>query len=146
MKIFFSLGLISIFFFCAKAQEECMPKTLRAVIPHYPVAAIALNANGQVKVEIKVNNEGTTISAVAEGSKWLREISENVSKEWEFSKLSEKYVKKCGVRKATLIFNYILLPIGTSQNKESWSFVSLPYTVVIKKVKPEITTGKSDSP
>ncbi|HZH33893.1 MAG TPA: TonB family protein, partial [Pyrinomonadaceae bacterium] len=97
------------FTFIADAQTQTapanneQPKVVKALAPIYPATAKAVNAEGNVIVEIKINATGEVTSAKAvSGHPLLRTISVLAAKRRKFEVVDNKKLE----RKAQLTFSY----------------------------------------
>ena len=79
------------------------PVVLSAIAPNHPQIAKALNAYGEIIVEVKIDENGKVDSASAVfGHEVLRKVSENAAKQWLFAPATDGSKK----RKSTLTFAF----------------------------------------
>jgi hypothetical protein len=107
MKKFLTFVFLLVSILVVNAQEQSsikeQPKVIKAIAPKYPPAAVAVKAESQVIIDVKVNQNGEVVSAdVKSGHPLLRKISENAAKKWLF----EPFTNSKSNQKATLIFSF----------------------------------------
>ena len=91
-----------VFSLAMSANAQSFPSVTKFVAPPYPPAALALRAEGDVKVLVEVDNDGHVNSAEGfEGQQFLRKASEFVAKDWIFS-------QSPGAHYLTLVFKFRL--------------------------------------
>lgn len=129
MNVIYS-SLIALFAFCsfAFAQTQSIDKTtapavVKAVAPNaYPVAAVAVKAEGEVKVKVKINKDGNVESTeILSGNPLLKRISEIAAIRWKFVPSSEEKE-----RFAEISFIYRIV----SDEKDAQTSFNPPYQVI----------------
>lgn len=80
---------------------------VEATPPLYPPIAVAVRAEGEVMVEVTINNDGSVNGSKAvAGHILLQKASELAAQRWKFSAIEGQAI----TRKATLSFKFVLLP------------------------------------
>jgi TonB family protein len=88
------------------------PKVIKYKAPEYPAAARATRTQGEVMVAVKIDKDGSVISAKVEsGHPLLRKACEIVSNDWTFVRTNENKV-----REAKLIFSFRINTNKSSKN------------------------------
>lgn len=133
---FILLFLFSSFLAVNGQNSSSLPKVIKAVaVISYPAAAIAVNAQGNVKISVKINKEGKVESAkIISGHKFLTKISERAALLWKFEPTNNKEQNE-------IILTFFYKIVGSSEEEET-SFIS-PYQVNFYFKPLEIDTTSS---
>lgn len=107
------------------------PAVIKAVAPIYPPIAAAVNAEGKVIVDVKINSGGEVTSAKGRGGlPVFKATAENAASHWRFAEDSAA-IKE---RVAQLEFTFKIV----ENARDAGVSFTLPYQVEISNVHPEI--------
>lgn len=101
--------LVGAFFFTLSSvcYSQSFPEVVKFVAPPYPAVAVAVRAEGEVRISAEVDSSGRVASVTAySGHVLLRKASEIAAKQWSFT-------AKDGLHFLTLVF---VFKIGKSKN------------------------------
>lgn len=116
----------------ASSQSSVPPQVVSAVAPIYSPVAVAARAQGEVIVEVKVNQAGEVSAATAmTGHPILRRATEAAARLWKFEPAEEK----SGTRAARLSFVFQFSDGGTFDADATPVFMP-PYKVVVTHKEP----------
>lgn len=117
------------------------PKVTKAVAPQkYPHPATAINAQGEVRLQVEINNSGKVVSVkLLSGHPLLRQVSIEAAGKWVFE--SSENIK----RAAVIVFDFKLeytkeiIPEGSYEYHKvpQEIYFSLPYQVTIVRFEPQ---------
>jgi TonB family protein len=72
------------------AKVSDRPAVVSAVAPVYPAIALAMNAKGEVLIEVTIDAKGKVVSAnVISGNDYLRDSSKKAAMKWQFDAVKE---------------------------------------------------------
>jgi TonB family protein len=102
---------------------------VEATPPLYPPIAVAARAEGEVTVEVTINNDGSVIESKAiAGHKLLQKAAELAAQRWKFSAIEGQAT----TRKATLSFKFVLVSWRVGIEEEQPIFRP-PFQVEIRR-------------
>jgi hypothetical protein len=114
----------------ATSSSNDQPAVVSAVAPVYP-KIFPPTVDGSVMVEVVIDSKGNVLRARAlNGPPLLHSPSMKAAKLWQFAPTSVG----TGERKARLIFEYLIVPKGTSES-ELQPVYKPPYTIEVKRLK-----------
>jgi TonB family protein len=88
MKCINAALMLSVLFvaFSFYVQAQTFPTVTKFEVPPYPPAAIAVRAEGNVRIQAEIDSTGKVISVnPVEGHKLLVPAAREISRKWEFS-------------------------------------------------------------
>jgi TonB family protein len=111
-------------------QPTERPEVVAAVAPTYPLVAVAVNAGGEVLVDIEIDGAGRVIAARGvSGHPLLRRAAESTAQRWLFKPAD-------GRRNALLTFAFRIMPRDATLNDLTPIFTP-PYKVEVRSLPRE---------
>lgn len=99
-----------------------------AVVPAYPLMAVAANAGGTVVIEAQVNAAGEVVTTRAvNGHSLLRQAAENAARRWRFTPTAVS----ASTHAVSLTFIFRIMPRGTAADELTPVF-TLPYQTEVR--------------
>lgn len=88
-----------------QSNESGDPPVVSAVAPIYPPIALAMNAKGEVVIEVSIDAAGKVVSAtVVSGNEYFREASKQAAMKWQFGTV--KKGSKPRTARLTFVYRY----------------------------------------